>query len=74
MSSTKTTVKVSAIKVYAALRDLEDRLHAVGAHAEANLVRAQKLAVMRNIGAEGDKTQPTIIPRASATIDWGQWK
>ena len=70
MSSTKTTVKVSAIKVYSALRDLEDRLHAVGAHTEAAAVRVQKLAVIRNMGVEGDKTQPTIIPRASATIDW----
>jgi len=70
MSSTKTTVKVSAIKVYSVLRDLEDRLHAVGRHQDAATVRIQKLAVLRNMGAEADKTQPTIINRAAPTIDW----
>lgn len=71
-----TTVKVSAIKVYSALRDLEDRFNAIGAHDEAAKIREQKIAVLRNIGEVADKTTKgtpvpgTILARSAPVIDW----
>lgn len=79
----KTTVRVSAIKVYSVLRDLEDRFNAIGATAEAERIKAQKELVLKNIGENADKSRGssqsikaisvgTIIER-STSIDWGQW-
>ncbi len=78
----QTTVKVSSIKVWQCLSDLEDKLNAVGAYEEAAEVRIQKEAVLRNIAEVSDKSIPPssrknmsvgeIINR-SIEIDWGEF-
>ena len=75
---TKSTTRVKSINVYQILRDLEDALNAVGAHDEAQKVRAQKEAVLKNIGETADKKEyktpfPGTLAKAVPTIDWGVW-